>query len=180
MHATPWPFSRLLPLGCAQGPSWASLSRRYGPLAIGSMPIEPTADRADCRRQSEPEVPFCPPRATCPPRDTCFATCLSPTSYGVPQQRHAPCHGASATRPSTLLTLTSNRNRFCPPFPTFCHVFLVAGHVRALLSAAHPPRNAPPSASPDFPLSLSHTPSPLTLTFAACFERPVPILSLCR
>ena len=30
------------------------------------------------------------------PSLVCFETFLPPTSHGVPQQRHAPCHGASA------------------------------------------------------------------------------------
>ena len=46
------------PVACAQGPSWAPLSRRHGPSAVGSMPIEPTADGRAGRRQSQPEAPF--------------------------------------------------------------------------------------------------------------------------
>ena len=147
LHATPWPYSRLVPLGCAQGPSWASLSRRYGSLAVGSMPIEPTADGRAGRRQSDLSLSPLPSLLL----SLSSLLFLSPLS---------PCHGASATRPSTLLTLTTNRNRFCPPFPTFCHVFLVAGHVRALFGAAPLPRNASPYHPLLLPtsLSLSHAP----------------------
>ena len=69
--------------------------------------------------------------------------------------------------------LTSNHNQFCPPFPTFCHVFLVAGHVRALFGAAPPPRNASPYHPLLLPTSLSLFDAPtLTLTLAASVSLP--------
>ena len=107
------------------------------------------ADRADRRRQGRPTAERAvgiesAQRRSVRPSLLCFDACVSPMSHGLSQQRHAPCHGASATRPRTLLMLTSNHNQFCPPFPTFCHVFLVAGHVRALFGAAPLPRNASP------------------------------------
>ena len=79
------------------------LSRRYGSLAVGSMPIEPTADDRAGRRQSEPEAPFwvrgcpddpplCVPTLVCPPR-----VMLCPSSA----MRHAMAPLRPAQAPSS-------------------------------------------------------------------------------
>ena len=130
--------------------SAGATARRLSAGCRSSRP--PTAERAVGIESAQ--------RRSVRPSLLCFDACVSPMSHGLSQQRHAPCHGASATRPRTLLMLTSNHNQFCPPFPTFCHVFLVAGHVRALFGAAPPPRNASPYHPLLLPtsLSLSHAP----------------------
>ena len=97
------------------------------------------------------------------PSLVCFDTCLPPMRHGVPQQRHAPCHGASATRPSTLLTLTTYRNDSAPRFPLFVTCFWSQA-TSGRFSVPPPPRERPPP-SPS-PTSLSRPP----LTLAACCE----------
>ena len=103
----------------------------------------------------------------------CFAACMPQRRHVASQQRHAPCHGAFATCPSTLSPST-NRNRFCPfpPFPHFGPVFLGTGAaaMSGRFSAPPPPRKRPSrpflSLYLDFPLM-----SPLTL--AACDHFPL-------
>jgi hypothetical protein len=74
-------------------------------------------------------------------------------SHGVPQQRHGPCHGASATRPSTLLTLTTNCNQSAPRFPLFVTCFWSQA-TSERFSVLPPPRERPPPFPfTDFPLT---------------------------
>ena len=156
-------------------------SRRLGRHAdhrgtARAVPGAPTAsggggggDRADRRRQSRPTAEpaggtVLGKRIPRRPSLVCFDdTCLPPMSHGAPQQRHAPCHEASATRPSTLLTLTTNCNQSAPRFPLFVTCFWSQA-TSERFSVLPPPRERPPP-SPS-PTSLSRPP----LTLAACCE----------
>ena len=145
-------------------------------LARTAATIDQSADRDDLPRRKSVEelaaVPLLRPaggtvlgkRMPRRPSLVCFDTCLPPMSHGVPQQRHAPCHGASATRPSTLLTLTTNCNQSAPRFPLFVTCFWSQA-TSERFSVLPPPRERPPPPSPS-PTSLSRPP----LTLAACCE----------
>ena len=68
--------------------------------------------------------------------------------------RHGPCHGASATRPSTLLALTTNCNQSAPRFPLLGTCFWPQATSERFSVLLPPPRERPPPFPfTDFPLT---------------------------
>ena len=73
------------------------------------------------------------------PSLVCFGTCLPPTSHGVPQQRHAPCHGAS---PAVSATSPWSRHRKPVWMPTLVNALRAALNGTLNSQTRVPDRNA--------------------------------------
>ena len=143
----------------AEGRSAKGRDRRRPKAGVGACTIVEPAEHEPVQKEAPIRVRkgrFDPPCTAL----VCFAACMPQRRHVASQQRHAPFHGAFATRPSTSSTLppSTNRNRSAPVPPLRSDIsgHRRSNHVRALLSAAPSPEALIPPLSLSLPRLPSH------------------------